>query len=383
LQLKILLLAGIVAAIFISPLFVSEDVFATEIIQRPLSPWGCPDTSAPGPSEDKDGDGKLDRLHIHIEDEHGNDFQVWCLDHSEYGDYGYYSSATGRNDTKVAACKLICGKNDGKLIVSDGAQVILNGTSNGTKTYVVNGTIIGYNHTNWVPHDEPRTTPHKGQDHHFLFNYSSHVYQHDTTRINATTGEHHIIRTESKMISAGPSQEQEFFAFTDNLARQSFPAFEGVMEIGSETLVDPQFVILAKEVFIPKENGGPETFIITHPSQVEIEEIMFDVPSKSLLLMLPDHEHEKYVNLSIPKKLLDHADPQKFIVLVDEMPSDYTETATMSHRTLLIPVTSESGSVMITGTTAIPEFGSAVMIILTISIISIIVLSSKTKISLR
>ena len=172
--------------VFSISLSLSYEAAATESIKKPSSPWGCPpleeDETTPIPSFDKDQDGKLDRLYTHIEDNNGNDLQVWCLDHGKHGDFAYYSSAPGREDIWISGCLLICGHNFGGITVTDGSDISLNGTnSNGTRIYQINGTLLTYMHGNWVPKDWPSNSPDKGKDHHFYFNWTSSLWVHDTT----------------------------------------------------------------------------------------------------------------------------------------------------------------------------------------------------------
>ena len=124
-------------------------------------------------------------------------------------------------------------------------------------------------------------------------------------------------------------------------------------------------------------------FHLTYPAMVQIDEIIFDIESKSLNLILPAVEHSDYVNISIPRELLDHEDEEKFVVLVDNKQTDYTEFSTSTYRTVTFPVDVNSGIVVITGSKVIPEFGILSMFILIVGFVSILGLSLKTRLKIQ
>ena len=352
--------------LLITPLSVYAD-----ILQRPLSPWSCPPTSgsgAPPPTINKDDGeeppahvGKLDRLYIHIIDERGNDFQVWCLDHGDTGDYAYYRSELGKTDRRIGGCLLFCGVNDGSMTVSDGAKILPNGTNvNGTKMYLINGTLIAYNHTNWVDPGHP-TSGDRGKDHHFFYNWTSSEWQHDRTRIDPTTGRHIIIN--STRIIFDP---QDNSGSPEVIKKPQQETSKGI--VGEESKMPTEFGIENYYLYVSEQDGGPATFRIAYPTQVKIENMIFSSEEKSLTMSLPDTEHENYLNISIPRQLIDH-DESSFLVLVDGEQSEFTEETTFSHRTLTIEVDPYAKEVTIIGTTAIPEFGIFGMVVLIISMI--------------
>lgn len=111
-----------------------------------------------------------------------------------------------------------------------GSFTITNGTGgimprpdvNGTKMYVVNGTLSAYNHTNWVPGSHPTSTD-RGKDYHFYYNWITGQHLKITTRINATTGEHQIIRVESRLLSLNTTPESELREEESAMLENSFP----------------------------------------------------------------------------------------------------------------------------------------------------------------
>ena len=58
-----------------------QDPITGRLLTDPVTGNYIPDLSAPLSTEDKDGDGKVDRLYFHIVDSLGRDVQLWCVDH--------------------------------------------------------------------------------------------------------------------------------------------------------------------------------------------------------------------------------------------------------------------------------------------------------------
>ncbi len=135
------------------------------------------------------------------------------------------------------------------------------------------------------------------------------------------------------------------------------------------------------------EIGDTGKFIrysITGGSVISIVE---DFDSHSLIITISTTSDGE-LTITLPRNVIDSKfantdDDDEFFVLVDfeEVP-DYTETKTSTDRTLIIPFVDGSEVIEIIGTFVIPEFGTIAALILAIAIISIIAVSSKTKLSI-
>jgi len=362
--------------LILGPVLTLPHSFADSIL-FPGVPWLCPpsqsqlnDPSLPKPSIDKDKDGKVDRKYVQINDSHGNDLQLWCLDHGPTGDFAYYSSAPNRADMYIAGCLLICGRNFGDILASSNSTISLFGNNTlGTRLYDVNGTITGYNHTNYVPLDV--NSPDKGNDYHFNFNATSHSYTVVKTKIDATTGEHKIAQAGSRIFSPSINDEERM-AFATEIFNpadiQSNPNLVGEISEPDERffIQSPNLNVLA--------NNEYKSFMILYPAQVEIEKLLFDGKTKSMLLTFPER-HRNYVNISIPRDLLDHDENEQFVVSVDNQQIDFEETSSESYRTLTFNVNPDAKQASIIGTKAIPEFGLIIVLTLVISMVGIIAIT--------
>ena len=130
--------------------------------------------------------------------------------------------------------------------------------------------------------------------------------------------------------------------------------------------------------------GAMIGYKITGGSVLSINE---DFEAHSLIVRISTTSDGE-LTITLPRNVIDSKfantdDDDEFFVLVDfeEVP-DYTETKTSTDRTLIIPFVDGSEVIEIIGTFVIPEFGTIAALILAIAIISIIAVSSKTKLSI-
>ncbi len=92
------------------------------------------------------------------------------------------------------------------------------------------------------------------------------------------------------------------------------------------------------------------------------------------------------LTITLPRELIDalDADGQEdsFFVLIDGEEVDFDESKTSKDRTLTIAFPDGAEEIEIIGSFVVPEFGTIAALILAIAIISIIAVSSKTKLSI-
>jgi predicted secreted protein with PEFG-CTERM motif len=109
-----------------------------------------------------------------------------------------------------------------------------------------------------------------------------------------------------------------------------------------------------------------------------------DIDSVSLLVYI-ESMGDGSITLTIPRSVLDatvnNADDQ-FFVLVDGEEVDFEEIITSTDRTLTIQFLAGSEQIEIIGTFVIPEFGTIAAMILAVAIISIIAISSKSRLTM-
>lgn len=114
-----------------------------------------------------------------------------------------------------------------------------------------------------------------------------------------------------------------------------------------------------------------------------------DIPAKSLIVEI-ETTADGEVKLIIPRSILDarlgadgmSGEDDDFFVLVDGAEADFEETITSEDRTLTIPFEDGTTQIEIIGTFVIPEFGTIAVIILAVAIVSIIAISSRSRLSI-
>jgi hypothetical protein len=89
--------------------------------------------------------------------------------------------------------------------------------------------------------------------------------------------------------------------------------------------------------------------------------------------------------ITLPRTLIDattNGQDDQFFVLADGQNIDFQESKTATDRTLTIPFTGGTSDIAIVGTTATPEFGPIVPLILAVSVFAIIVVTFRTRLSI-
>ena len=135
--------------------------------------------------------------------------------------------------------------------------------------------------------------------------------------------------------------------------------------------------------------GGPTIDVEGYPVGYSITggsilSITADVDANSLIIEISTTSDGE-LTIILPRALIDakfNGDDDEFFVLVDAEEMDFDETKTDTHRTLTIAFFDGSEEIEIIGTFVIPEFGAIAVLILAVAIISIIVVSAKTRLSL-
>jgi len=125
--------------------------------------------------------------------------------------------------------------------------------------------------------------------------------------------------------------------------------------------------------------------------------LSYTITGGSVLSVTPDDEANSLIvgisttsdgelTITLPRDLIDAIGPDgsedTFFVLIDGEEVDFDETTTSTDRTLTIPFPDGAEEIEIIGSFVVPEFGTIAVLILAIAIISIIAVSSKTKLSI-
>jgi len=125
--------------------------------------------------------------------------------------------------------------------------------------------------------------------------------------------------------------------------------------------------------------------------------LSYTITGGSVLSVTPDDEANSLIigisttsdgelTITLPRELIDAIGPDgeedTFFVLIDGEEVDFDETKTSDDRTLTIAFPDGAEEIEIIGSFVVPEFGTIAVLILAIAIISIIAVSSKTKLSI-
>lgn len=106
-----------------------------------------------------------------------------------------------------------------------------------------------------------------------------------------------------------------------------------------------------------------------------------DLDAKSLIIKISTTNDGELV-ITLPKDVID-TDEEGFFILVDGEETAFIEDLHDNSRTLTIPFYNGSEEIEIIGTFVIPEFGTITQFVLIIAILSIIIITAKTKFRLN
>ena len=115
-----------------------------------------------------------------------------------------------------------------------------------------------------------------------------------------------------------------------------------------------------------------------------ISSITIDEEAKSLKIAI-DSTDDGELTITLPRELIDakmgDADDD-FFVLIDLEEKDFDETTTEADRTLTIQFRNGAEEIEIIGTFVIPEFGTVAVLVLAVAIISIIAVTTRSRLGI-
>ena len=159
-----------------------------------------------------------------------------------------------------------------------------------------------------------------------------------------------------------------------------------------EVMVEEVMVEELEEVIVVDSIITPTTITIQDATDLvsyqivngKVINVIPDIDAVSLLVYIQSTD-DGSITLTIPRSVLDstinNVDDQ-FFVLVDGEEVDFEEIITSTDRTLTIQFLAGSEEIEIIGTFVIPEFGTIAAMILAVAIISIIAISSKSRLGM-
>ena len=135
-------------------------------------------------------------------------------------------------------------------------------------------------------------------------------------------------------------------------------------------------------VYVLKNPTGGQPYNVNYTvTGAAINDILINTHETSVVISLNSTSDGNLI-IDLPRTLIDAkagANDDQFIVLVDDTYTDFHESKTSTDRTLSIAFTDGTQRIEVIGTQVVPEFGSLSFVILTVSILSMVVIFSKTK----
>ncbi len=115
-----------------------------------------------------------------------------------------------------------------------------------------------------------------------------------------------------------------------------------------------------------------------------VTEMEIDMESTSLIVKV-DSDDAGSITITLPRDVIDatmNDEDDDLFVIVDGEEVDFDETTSPTDRTLTIAFPAGTEEIEIIGTFVVPEFGTIAVMILAVAIISIVAISSKSRLSI-
>ncbi len=161
-----------------------------------------------------------------------------------------------------------------------------------------------------------------------------------------------------------------------------------------KTTIETSFEFYSKQALIETTDifevdaGSYGTFDVDYTIRgATVKDMRVDSVALALLVIL-ETDDDGAITLKLPRESIDakimNGQDDDFIILIDGAEVPYTDVSTNSEsRTISIDFEEGDLDIEIIGTFVVPEFGSIVMIILVIGIVSTILLSTKYRIPIK
>jgi len=293
----------------------------------------------PRPTIDKDKDGKRDRLYSLVRDKKGNDFQVWCLDHGNTGDYALYASRPGKTDVKIASCLLVCGNNKWTVEMENG----------------VFKRFRGYNYD--------RRRPPRGSttDYEFYYDFTTGKARRVTTKSGKPVSSERASLERADLPDyvlatylGSPDLGIDTRAFDAWVREYDFQVLETPAGPGVADFVDVEtFEVLTGQHLTTLSVGGLDADLLHYWQDLFVTEIDFDPDGPTLTVGVTEVGPGGMLTLIVPRELLDaEADgfDAAFEIAVNGDPvREEAEDASSTDRVVDIPVPTGATVITVTG----------------------------------
>ncbi len=160
------------------------------------------------------------------------------------------------------------------------------------------------------------------------------------------------------------------------------PWMEGIVYVGTAevtTTSEPVPELISEEPVESQVSVDLEYEI----SAGQVKSMTADGEQNSVIIEI-DSTDDGQISVTLPRDVIDAKvgdEDDQFFILVDGEEVDFEETVSTTDRTVTVEFPAGAETVEIIGTFAIPEFGTIAAVILGIAIISIIVMTTKSRLS--
>lgn len=161
------------------------------------------------------------------------------------------------------------------------------------------------------------------------------------------------------------------------------PWMEGIVNVGTAeatTTSAPQPELISEK---PVESQV-EVSLNHDISGGQVTGMIADGNTKSVIISLNSNEDGE-ITVTLPRDVIDAKmgnEDDDFFVLVDNEEVEFEETTTATDRTVTVKFHAGAETIEIIGTFAVPEFGTIAAMVLGIAIVSIVAVTSKSKLSI-
>jgi predicted secreted protein with PEFG-CTERM motif len=145
--------------------------------------------------------------------------------------------------------------------------------------------------------------------------------------------------------------------------------------------VAPVFAQTPQQFAVKDVSSGQSYTVNYSVTGATVNDISISPQDTSLLVTLTSSS-DGNLTMTMPRSLIDAkatSGDDQFFVLVDGADSEFDESKTTDSRTITVSIPEGTEEVEVIGTQVVPEFGGLSFVVLVIAIISIVAISSKTR----
>lgn len=143
----------------------------------------------------------------------------------------------------------------------------------------------------------------------------------------------------------------------------------------------PVFAQVPQQFAVKDAQSGQSYTVNYGITGATVDDVSISPQDASLIVSLKS-SNDGNLTMTMPRSLIDAkagTGDDQFFVLVDGADTDFTESKTDTNRTITVSFPQDTKQIEIIGTQVVPEFGVLSFVVLVVAIISIVVISAKTR----